>query len=425
MLNEVKHIAEKCSCGQKHELLTEHIVSEKGAAKQLVRYVKENYNGHQTLVICDENTEKFADPISKELSSLKYVHKAGAHANETETEKLTEYINSCTTLPSVMIACGSGSIHDITRFCAYKAGIPFISFPTAASVDGFVSSVAAMTMYGQKLTYPSAAPKALFADPDIYSSAPARLTASGVGDVIGKITALFDWKTANLIVEEHICPQIYSMMKNALNTIISAVKTEDITSVSFAEKVMNGLILSGLAMQLQGNSRPASGSEHHMSHFWEMHVINDETDALHGEKVGIGTILILDMLKKKRNTLEKSFNTNLEKVFDRSRISEVFGDLTDGILNENIPDGCISSSVLAKTDAQNYKKALDTVKNMIDELPDAEFVSDILRVCGAPVTLSEISLPENEDFTARSLLYSPYVRNRLTLAKIISATSFN
>ena len=73
-----------------------------------------------------------------------------------------------------------------------------------------------MTMHGQKLTYPSASPDALFADDDVYSKAPPRLTASGVGDIIGKFTALFDWEIAHLIIGEHLCPEIASLIRRAM-----------------------------------------------------------------------------------------------------------------------------------------------------------------------------------------------------------------
>lgn len=422
MLNEVKRIAHNCSCGKAHTSLTDLIVSEAGATEKLIEYVKSNY-ARGVLIVCDRNTEKYAEKLTANLSADKYVHHAGAHANETETAKLMKYINSLDKKPELLIACGSGSIHDITRYCAYDAKLPFISYPTAASVDGFVSSVAAMTMYGQKLTYPSTAPTALFADPEVYSSAPARLTASGVGDIIGKITALFDWKVANLLVGEDICPEIYEMMKNALDTIIDAVEKDGPGSVSFAEKVMNGLILSGLAMQLQGNSRPASGAEHHMSHFWEMHVINEETDALHGEKVGVGTVIVLDMLKNNRDALNADLKLDLNKVFNKTDVTEVFGTLSEGILKENLPTGDISSSTLAKIDNMSYSASIEKIKNMIDELPSAESVAMILKNCGAPVHTSEIGLPDDSEFISRSLRFSPFVRNRLTLAKLISAVS--
>ncbi len=424
MLNSFEKLTENCPCGKKHSLVTKVIYSGSGALDKLAQFVKEEYENN-VLVIADENTKEYALPIVSALDADIFVLPGTAHANEIETAKLSAYIGTLSAVPSVMIACGSGSLHDITRFCAYEKSVPFISYPTAASVDGFVSGVAAMTMYGQKLTYPSAAPVALFADPDVYSKAPMRLTASGVGDVIGKVTALFDWKVANLLLGEHLCPEIYSLMSDALDAVIDAAKNESVTSVSFAEKVMNGLILSGIAMQLQGNSRPASGGEHHMSHLWEMHVINEETEALHGEKVGVGTVFVLEHYKNAIDKIRDELIIDLEKVFDGERAKDVFGSLAEGILKENLPDGTTTSSTLSKLGKKSLSEIAEKLSEMIDRLPSAELIRGLLAGCSAPVTLAEIGLPEGEDFVKRSLLYSPFVRNRLTFAKVLSAAELS
>lgn len=420
MLSALEKLTNNCSCGNKHSLVTKVIYSGKDAFDKLVDFIKNEY-GKGALVICDENTKEYALPIMNSLGSDMFVLSGTAHANEIETAKLFAYIDGLDVVPSVMVACGSGSLHDITRFCAYEKSVPFVSYPTAASVDGFVSGVAAMTMYGQKLTYLSAAPVALFADPDVYSKAPRRLTASGVGDVIGKVTALFDWKAANILIGEHLCPEIYNLMSDALNAVIDAAKNESVTSVLFAEKVMNGLILSGVAMQLQGNSRPASGAEHHMSHLWEMHVINEETDALHGEKVGVGTLFVLEQYSSARYKLNSTLDIDLQRIFDNDNVTRVFGGLTAGILEENLPNGAMISSVLGKLSKESISENTEILSRLIDELPSASEIKELLSNCGAPVLLSELGLPDNEDFIKESLLYSPFVRNRLTFAKVLSA----
>lgn len=419
-MKDYRSITEKCSCGGAHKLLTELIVSELGATQRLIEYASAcSSDPSQILIICDENTKKYALPIKASLGCELYTFPKNAHANEIFTADLGAYIDDLPFSPTLMIACGSGSVHDITRFCAYKAKIPFVSYPTAASVDGFVSAVAAMTMYGQKLTYPSAAPIALFADPDVYSTAPVRLTASGAGDVIGKITALYDWRAAELLCGEALCPEIYGIMEEALDAVIKAAE-HHADARDFAEKVMNGLILSGIAMQLQGSSRPASGSEHHMSHFWEMHVINNETSALHGEKVGVGTVLALDFIKNNIDLLDRIDDIELSSVFDKDMIREIYGELSDGIIKENLPSGETSSSVIAEL--VNCKtSALDELKRLTRKLPDTEKIRDLLASFGAPSTLSELSLPDDVEFVKKSTIFSPYVRNRLTVAKIISA----
>ena len=109
---------------------------------------------------------------------------------------------------------------------------------------------------------------------------------------------------------------------------------------------------------------------------------------------------------------------NLAATFDRSYLEPVYGDLTDGILRENLTDGEVSSSPLAFVpDAENAEK----VRAEIDSLISPEALERLLRLGGAPTTLSELGLPDDEEFIARTLGFAPYVRKRLTLLKVLSA----
>lgn len=424
MTEDLKKLTSGCSCGKKHSLSTRDIFVGAGATQKLIDYIKDKYDATSALIVCDANTEKYARPLADALGCRTFTHVADARANEIETARLTSYIKSNSLKVSVAVACGSGCIHDITRYCAYENGFPFISYPTAASVDGFVSGVAAMTMHGQKLTYPSASPDALFADDDVYSEAPRRLTASGVGDIIGKFTALFDWEIAHMIIGEHLCPEIASLMRQALNGVYNAAsEVGGADSKDFPRRVMDCLILSGLAMQLMGNSRPASGAEHHMAHFWEMHVANPPTDALHGEKVGVATIHVLRRLEALRNSHLPQIDIDIAHVFDKNRVQSIYGELTDGIIKENLPGGKneYSSSVLYNISPDCLIKNEKQTMELLAGLPSSEEITRVLHGCGAPTTLGEIDLPQDKPFEDVSAIYSPYVRNRLTLMKIISA----
>lgn len=419
MLHKAKKIVSGCSCGGNHRIQTSVLEVRDGATELLISYIKEHYDSCHALLVCDENTEKYAAPIAKKIDCRLFTLPGGAHANEIETERLGSYLKETGTV-GVMIACGSGSVHDIVRYCAHERGIDFVSYPTAASVDGFVSGVAAMTMHGQKLTYPSSSPVALFAEPSVFCDAPNRLTASGVGDMIGKLVSLFDWQVSNILTGEPLCRDIFDMTKEALDVIIDA-SDKGAGGGDFPILVMKGLLLSGLAMQLAGNSRPASGSEHHMSHFWEMHVANEPTEALHGEKVGVGTLYMLSYIKANADILNHDIIIDDRKIFSKDIVSPVYGTLTDGIIKENAPLG-FGSSALAKLGENSLKAHADKLLRLIEDLPSSEKVRSILSRSGGCTTLSDISLPDSERFIETSLTFSPYVRNRLTFAKIISAS---
>ena len=409
-----------CACGKTHGMATKTAVVGNGAADSLAQFIRER-KFSRVLIVCDTNTEKYVPALKPAITNADVITLPGnSHADEKGVAPLIDRLNGKSY--DCLVACGSGSLHDITRYSANEKKIQFVSFPTAASVDGFVSTVAAMTWGGQKLSSPAAAPIAVFADPKVFGDAPARLTASGVGDLLGKYTALLDWRIARILTGEEICPEIYGLMEKALGRLdglldeISSGQF-DVRSEKYTTLVMECLILAGLSMQLQGNSRPASGAEHHLSHFWEMHVINKPTVALHGEQVGVAALMLTRYYQAMRD-YDFMRPVNLAATFDRSYLEPVYGDLTDGILRENLTDGEVSSSPLAFI--PGAEKA-EKVRTEIDSLISSEALERLLRLGRAPTTLSELGLPDDEEFIARTLGFAPYVRKRLTLLKVLSA----
>ncbi|MCR5262971.1 MAG: iron-containing alcohol dehydrogenase, partial [Clostridiales bacterium] len=157
-----------------------------GAIEKAHRYLSEEFSGTTGVAVCDGNTEFIARKAFPDLD--RYVFAAGTHAYDDLGDELAGYIREKG--HGYAVAVGSGSVTDLTRYAAHSAGIPFISCPTAASVDGFVSSVAAMTINKRKATLPSTPPIALFADPESYMTAPRRLTVSGVCDILGKYISI-------------------------------------------------------------------------------------------------------------------------------------------------------------------------------------------------------------------------------------------
>ena len=430
------------------------------AADSLADFMREYYSN--ALIVCDENTEKYIALLGNIGKVVKL--DGSSHANERGIAPLMDELSlhdyDC------VVACGSGSLHDITRYCAHEHNIDFVSFPTAPSVDGFVSSVAAMTFGGRKVSFESASPVAMFADERVLADSPARLTASGVGDILGKYTALFDWKIANLLCGEPIASEVYDLMKSALDrlsalldelisadggdashgvargtvdgnaahTIARGAVDGDIarnitrSSPEYIRCVMECLILAGLSMQLCGNSRPASGAEHHLSHFWEMNLVNKPCGALHGESVGCGALLVARHYHAAASdrahfTELLTCRPDLARLFDRSYLAPVFGDITDGILDENLKNrDPLTSSLNFKISRERAELAAGLTSSLISP----ERLEMYLKAAGAPTTPADLSLPEylpkyGCPLTELSLEFAPYVRRRITLLKLLNA----
>ena len=401
-----------CGCGKEHKIMVKDIIIESEAIKKL-SMIMEKEGFKNITIICDENTYAAAGEEIKEIIPKgKFINlkSENLHANEIAVQKVYE----CLAVKNdVLIALGSGTIHDITRYVAYNKDIPFISVPTAASVDGFVSTVAAMTWRGYKKTFTAVSPIYVVADTDIFKEAPYRLTASGVSDLIGKYTALVDWKISSIVIGEYICNKVCNMEIDAVNKLCECVDDLVLGKSEAYEQLMYALILSGLAMQIIGNSRPASGAEHHMSHLWEMEVINKHLDAYHGEKVSVGLILVMEEYKKIKKSIENG-RCRVKKYYglEEDILKEVFKsrEMYDSIMKENTPDPLLNVN---KVILQNR---LESIAEILEKLPTLDFVKDTLKRAKAVTTLEEIGL--SNDVKQNSIRVSPYVRNRLTLMRI-------
>ena len=361
-------------------------------------------------VIYDENTYEALRGRRPKAKQEVVLPAEGLHANERGVELAKERLGEA----GLLIAAGAGTVHDITRYICAERSLPFASVPTAASVDGFVSSVAAMTLGGFKVTVPSAAPTFLVADLDVIAKAPLYLAASGLGDVLGKFVSLTDWEIAHAVTGEYHCRYTAELMKAAADEAARSVEGVAAGEREAFGSLMKALILSGVAMQLSGNSRPASGAEHHISHLIEMRPPwLPETDALHGEKVGVGTLLALETYRAWIGQTPDALVGAVAawKPYTDSQIAPVFGHLTESVLKENAR--CCLEAVRAERITERW----DDIQTLLSVLPEAETVRAMLKRVGGKTALADLGVEEGA--REKLLTWSPVVRNRLTFMRLL------
>ena len=188
-----------------------------------------------------------------------------------------------------LLACGSGTINDLTRYISYKLEIPYMIVATAPSMDGYASPVSPITVDGVKETYKAVTAEAIVADIEILRNAPWEMIQAGFGDLLGKISALMDWKLSNILFNVELNQEAISLVEKELISLIELIPELKDRTIESTKVLTKGLINSGIAMQIVGNSRPASGTEHHISHFLEMYgEIYEEELPPHGIKVALG-----------------------------------------------------------------------------------------------------------------------------------------
>ena len=192
------------------------------------------------------------------------------------------------------VAVGAGVVNDIVKYASQVAQTPYVCVATAASMDGYAASGAAMLDGGFKRTLACAPPIAVVADLDVAARAPAKMAAWGYGDLAGKLVAGADWMLADAAGEDPIAAEPFSLVQDHVREWLSDPSRVAAHDVDALRGLMHGLIVSGFAMQAHGNSRPASGSDHQLSHLWEMEGLSvDGQPASHGECVGIGAVAML------------------------------------------------------------------------------------------------------------------------------------
>jgi glycerol-1-phosphate dehydrogenase [NAD(P)+] len=198
------------------------------------------------------------------------------------------------------VAVGSGSLNDLVKRAAHEAGRPYVAVATAASMDGYTAFGAAITRDGYKQTMTCPAPRAVLADLEVLAGAPPPMTASGYGDLLGKVTAGADWLVADALGVEPVDPTAWELAQGPLREAIGRPAELAGGDRDALGRLVEGLVLSGLAMQAHASSRPASGAEHQFSHLWEMEGLgHDRQPPLsHGFKVGVGTVAIAALYER-------------------------------------------------------------------------------------------------------------------------------
>ena len=221
------------------------------------------------------------------------------HATYDKVEEVRDVIKAH--LPAIPVAVGSGTINDLVKRGGEEAGVRYMVVGTAASMDGYTSYGAAITKDGMKQTLACRAPLGALVDSQVSAEAPMEMTASGYADLLAKVPAGADWILADALatalpeMESHGCERIHPLAWKCVQGPLRAslanpagVATGDEGEI---RKLSEGLIMSAFAMQASGTSRPASGTEHQVSHYWDMEdLCFNGKPVSHGFKVGIGTL---------------------------------------------------------------------------------------------------------------------------------------
>ncbi len=307
-ISEIAGISFYCeTCGKEHSVDIDKIIVEKGAVNQVsdaVESIVHNINesrkiflvaDNNTYAVCGEKVEGLLKKNGYELKTFVFKTSKQLVPNEQTLGRLLIEMEKGT---SLIVAVGSGVINDMCKYLSYKTDIPYMIVGTAPSMDGYASSVTPTVVDGIKATLQGVYPRVIIGDLDVLKEAPMEMIRAGFGDIIGKLVALTDWNLSRKLNGEKYCDTCAEIVKNAIDKCIAnieGIKTRDETAI---KHLMEALVLAGITMGMFGSSRPASGAEHHFAHYWDEDAISrGEEHPLHGNSVGVGTVIASEIYK--------------------------------------------------------------------------------------------------------------------------------
>ena len=410
----------ECSCGRRHVADTKALVVQEDAIAQLPAVIAALQLQGNPLVVCDQLIWKIAgEAVFNTLQQAglqpgKHVFaNASMHADEHAVGSLLFSLQP----NNYLVAVGSGNVCDTVRYVAFATGREFILVGTAPSMDGYSSSVAPVLKNGIKTTLECKPPIAVLGDVNILCDAPAYMVAAGLGDMIGKKTALLDWELARDIEGEYYCEELAELSNYAAQRCIDAASGLASREKQAIAHLMEGLILSGIAIQLMGNSRPASGAEHHVSHYLEMtDALTHREGRLHGDKVGVGTLMVMRFYQRFFSA-EMPQEMSLE-TFEQweAGMRASYGALAQDIMDTSkhlhppLANWPQQKQLLTAHWAQYVQKAQALVQNH-------DLYAQSLHNAGGPISMPEMEYTKQEMLSV--LIYSKEVRERFTIMRLI------
>lgn len=406
-----------CPCGRVHTVNIKAVEIGHGMLQRTAEILRDADFPRRILLVADHNTINVSNGIIKLLEDGGFAVKVKLYEDmrEPTAERVREIGELCGDIDGIL-SVGTGSLNDICRRAALLYDREFAIFATAPSMDGFASGTSPIIENGFKATLPARQPSVIIADTAILAAAPSQLKAAGFGDIIGKFTALVDWRVARLTVGEYYCENIAELVREALRRICAMAHRVTAEDEETAGAIMEVLVFTGIAMKLADASRPASGAEHMISHMIGMRQLAEgKLSDFHGKKVGVATVTLCKLYHHAAE-LQPTFRPDLP-VWER--VYTAFGEkIKDNIIRENSPP------ITDRLDPATLTKQWSEIARIIrEELPSMSELLDIMRAAGAATGYAEIGT--DEALARDCIVYHPYMRDKIVLTRILRMTDID
>ena len=397
-----------------------------GAMERLPKMLEALFPGKKVVIVADDNTYNAAgrkvcgilDAAGTQMEDSFIFKDPELYAEWSYLQQLEAYLKERDAVP---VAVGSGVINDLTKLASHHLGRRYVIVGTAASMDGYTAYGASITYEGNKQTFDCPAPLGVVFDPAVAAKAPAGMSASGYADLLAKIPAGADWIISDAVGSEAIDDFAFNLVQKNLRKALSdpaAVADGDVEATGM---LADGLIMSGFAMQAISSSRPASGTDHQFSHFWDMEgLCYNGRHVSHGFKVGIGTmvstaclefLISKDLTRLDIDACVAAWPTwEAQEAYIRKMFEGKPGHLARG-LAESRAKYCGPEEIRCQLNAivAVWPELRERIREQIIPFDD---VKEMLRLVGAPSRPEEIGVSKAR--LRDTFKCIPFMRNRYT-----------
>ncbi len=415
-----------CDCGGTHAQPDMDIYIGKGVIENCAEYIQARVLGKNVVVVTDnivydiagKRVEQLLRTNGYQVTLCKLEREEPLIPNEVGLGEILLTLDDTT---DFLVAVGSGSITDLTRYVSYRTGKPFVCVGTAPSMDGYTSVIAPLTLGNLKVNKPADYPRVLICDLAIMAEAPYDMLMAGFGDVVGKYIAKADWTLGHIVNNEPICPACIDIVTQAVEKCIDNIEGIKNRTEAGIQSLIEGLILAGLTILIIGHTRPVASNEHGMAHYWEMmKLLRGEEPASHGISVGVATVYAIrffeEFLDQPVNTLslEKVQATRMLKEERDTIILEKYSPrIGEAILRDN-PDEYLAWDE-QKRRFQIIVDQFEAIRKELDFLPNTSEIIEMYQRVGAPYTAADIGI--DTQLLEDALVYAKDYRNRYTVFK--------
>jgi len=397
-----------CACGKQHTCPIDHVVIERNAAESFASLC---IPYQRILLVSDENTwdiwgkDIFAAIETKVETNL--ILAANGDVVIPNEEKIAEIEAVMTDATDLVIGVGSGVINDLCKITSFRRDLPYFIAATAPSMDGYASNGSALILEGMKITLNARPPKAIVADVDVLKDAPMPMLRAGYGDIMGKYSCLNDWKLSALLFDEYLCQTVYDITYDAVKNVerlADGIASRDADAV---KALMEALVIVGITMAYVGNSRPASGSEHHLSHFFEITgILENKPYLMHGIDVAYSSVVTASLREKIISS--KPHLWTFERAAWESEIKRIYGTAADGVI--------ALQNKLGWYERDEYSvlcEKWDAVTALLKEAPTSSQTKAIMEKVG--LDFSEFESLYGEKKIADAVLYAKDLKDRYSV----------